>query len=207
MNFFKPTTKEKIKSKYVNHFKKSYLLLILGLTFFMSSCRKPIIKERTDCKLVLRGFIRDCFYGDEVIGITTSHVNYNVQISVLEEPIGGGAMQSTWVTPTPINSPAGPDKSNFETTIRVPKQGPFLVRVTVNGTQCTASKTVFGCNSFEINRTGGIFLVNAGKPYWLAENVFYSIPSGNVIAMQPIPWARFPNRIPAGDCSCTIKLR
>jgi hypothetical protein len=188
------------KIKFEKILLKSFLFLSLFLTLAMFSCKRPVISITKFEKRTLRlsDFIKNSYYGD-VNGISTSHVNYIVSISVNE------VINSRYeeVRTYKQNSPTGPDKSIFETTIDIPVGPAFKVNVVVDAIECTAFYT-YGCNS-DIRRIGqDNFELNGGKPYWTAVEAYQSAPSGNLLTMKPYPAAR--NRDGSGTCGCTIKL-
>jgi hypothetical protein len=189
------------KIKFEKILLKSFLFLSLFLTLSMFSCKSPVISTTKFEKYTLRlsDFIKNSYYGD-VNGISTSHVNYLVTITVLE------LINSRYekVRSYKEKSPTGPDKSIFETSIDIPVGPPFKVDVIVDAIECTASPS-YGCNS-DIRRIGqDEFQFNGGKPYWSAVQGYQSTPSGNLLTMRPYPAAR--NSDGSGTCGCLIKLK
>jgi hypothetical protein len=197
------------KIKFEKILLKSFLFLSLFLTLAMFSCKGPKISQAkfVKCKLRLTDFIKDYYYGD-IKGISTSHVNYEVTVKVMEK-IGNQVTEQRGYYN--LKSPTGPDKSIFETEIEVPEGTTYRIDVIVNGIECSI-KTEVGCNTFTTygppERLYGPpteFLNNTGKPYWLAEEVQTTVPSGNVITMRPVPRPRNSNG--SGSCGCTIRVK
>lgn len=182
---------------------KIFAFILLSLCFFLVGCKRlPPSTTFKQITLKLEDFIQDCKYGDSNYGVSTSDVNYTVNIKVYQQ-LSNGSYNAIATKTYSGSAPSGDIKSIFTKDIEVPTVS-FKLVVTVDATDCSLCLKSFCKPNRDFNYSTMLFFwSNVGKPYWRYENLFVNGNISNQFTAIPTAYPRNPNQVPI--CECTIK--